>query len=104
MDHDALKYMINKPQLSGQIARWVLLLQEFNFTKQVRPGKSHTNADRLSRFNKELGTEPIDDSFPNAHLFFIDTMSSKFVEIINYLPTNTFSADFSTKQKKLINP
>jgi hypothetical protein len=26
IDHDALKYMINKPQLSGRIARWVLLL------------------------------------------------------------------------------
>jgi hypothetical protein len=39
VDHDALKYMINKPQLSGRIARWVLLLQEFNFTIQVRPGR-----------------------------------------------------------------
>ena len=35
VDHDALKYMINKPQLSGRIARWVLLLQEFNFTIHV---------------------------------------------------------------------
>ena len=26
IDHDALKYMVNKPQLSGRIARWVLLL------------------------------------------------------------------------------
>jgi hypothetical protein len=26
VDHDALKYMVNKPQLSGRIARWVLLL------------------------------------------------------------------------------
>ena len=26
VDYDALKYMINKPQLSGRIARWVLLL------------------------------------------------------------------------------
>ena len=30
VDHDALKYMINKPQLSGRIARWVLLLQELH--------------------------------------------------------------------------
>ena len=35
VDHDALKYMINKSQLSGQIARWVLLLQEFTFTIHV---------------------------------------------------------------------
>ena len=41
IDHDALKYMINKPQLSGRIARWVLLLQEFDFTINVRPGKIH---------------------------------------------------------------
>ena len=26
VDHNALKYMVNKPQLSGRIARWVLLL------------------------------------------------------------------------------
>jgi hypothetical protein len=26
VDHDALRYMIDKPQLSGRIARWVLLL------------------------------------------------------------------------------
>ena len=99
VDHDALKYMINKPQLSGRIARWVLLLQEFNFTVQVRPGKNHANADHLSRLSEELGTEPIDDSFPDAQLFFIDTVSSEYAEIINYLQTNTFPTDFSTKQK-----
>ena len=32
IDHGALKYMIKKPQLSGKVARWVLLLQEFDFT------------------------------------------------------------------------
>jgi hypothetical protein len=48
VDHDALKFMINKLQLSGKVARWVLLLQEFNFTIQVRPGKHHANADHLS--------------------------------------------------------
>ena len=35
VDHDALKYLINKPDLSGRLARWVLLLQEFNFTVVV---------------------------------------------------------------------
>lgn len=77
VDHDALKYMINKPQLSGRIARWVLLLQKFNFTIQVRPGKNHANANDLSRISEELGTEPIDDSFPDAQSFFIDTIFFK---------------------------
>lgn len=66
VDHDALKYMVNKPQLSGRIARWILLLQEFNFIVEVRRGKSHANVDHLSRPNDESGSEPIDDSFPDA--------------------------------------
>ena len=41
IDHDALKYMVNKPQLSGRIARWVLLLQEFDFDVDVRPRKKN---------------------------------------------------------------
>lgn len=32
VNHDALKYMVNKPVLSGRIVHWVLLLQEFDFT------------------------------------------------------------------------
>ena len=47
-NHDVLKHMINKPQLSGQIARWILLLQELNFTINKRLGKCHANADLLS--------------------------------------------------------
>ena len=63
VDHDALKYMINKPQLSGRIARWVLLLQEFTFTIHICPGKKHANADHLSRLTNELDGDPIPDSF-----------------------------------------
>ena len=74
MDHDALKYMINKPQLSGRIARWVLLLQEFTFTIHVRPGKKHANANHLSRLTDDLGTIPIPDSFPDADLFAVDVI------------------------------
>ena len=72
VDHDALKYMINKPQLSGRIARWVLLLQEFDFVIQVRPGKHHANADHLSRISNDLNIEPIDDNLPDAQLFEVD--------------------------------
>jgi len=41
VDHDALKYMVNKPQLSGCMVCWVLLLQKFDFTIEVQPGKNH---------------------------------------------------------------
>jgi hypothetical protein len=69
VDHDALKYMINKPQLSGRIARWILLLQEFNFTINVRPNKIHANADFLLQISEEINAESIDDNFLDARLF-----------------------------------
>ena len=49
MDHDSLKYLVNKPDLSGRIARWILLLQEFNDEVRVKSRKSNSNADYLSR-------------------------------------------------------
>ena len=75
MDHDALKYMINKSQLSGRIAMWVLLLQEFTFTIHVRPCKKHANADHLSWLTNELDGDPIPDSFLDVDLFVVDVIS-----------------------------
>lgn len=100
MDHDALKCMINKPQLSGRIARWVLLLQEFNFTVQVRPGKQHANADHLSRLSMVEAIEPIDDNLPDAHIFNVDIIHLEYVGIIHYLTQEEFPVDFIEKQKK----
>ena len=67
-DHDALKYMIHKPQLRERITRWVLLLKKFNFIVEVRPRKSHANADQISRLN-EFGSRHIDDLFLDVQLF-----------------------------------
>lgn len=72
VDHDTLKYMINKPQWSGRIARWILHLQEFNFTIEVRPSKSHVNDDVLSGLHKAFGSKTIASSFPYARLFYTD--------------------------------
>lgn len=47
IDHDSLKYLVNKPDLSGRIARWILLLQEFNYEVVVKSGKSNANANFL---------------------------------------------------------
>jgi hypothetical protein len=100
VDHDALKYMINKPQLSRRIARWVLLFQEFNFTIKVKPGKTHANADFLSRISKEINPESIDDNFLDAQLFNIDVIPTEYANIIHYLTTNTFPLEYTDKQKQ----
>jgi hypothetical protein len=37
VDHEALLYIVNKPTIIGQIAKWLLLLQEFNFKVIYKP-------------------------------------------------------------------
>ena len=37
IDHSILLYMVNKQDLTGRLARWMLLLQEFDFHIQHRP-------------------------------------------------------------------
>ena len=49
-DHQPLQWLFSRKDLQGQSARWVLLLQEFDFEVQHRPGHTNGNADTLSRF------------------------------------------------------
>lgn len=48
-DHQALKYLTTLKEPTGQLARWLEKLQDFNFSIEHRPGRKHTNADALSR-------------------------------------------------------
>ena len=48
-DHSALKWLRNIKHSSGRLSRWSLLLQGFDFDVIHKPGKSHQNADVLSR-------------------------------------------------------
>ena len=64
-DHNSLKYLVNKPDLSGRIARWILLLQEFNYEVVVKPGKANSNADYLSRQRGTEAATTILPSFPD---------------------------------------
>ena len=49
-DHQPLLWLMRARDLSGQYARWQVLLQEYDFTLEHRAGAKHTNADVLSRF------------------------------------------------------
>jgi hypothetical protein len=100
MDYDAYKYMINKPQLNGCIARWVLFLQEFNFTVEVTPSKSHANVDHLSRLNKEFGSKIVNDCFLHVELFYIHVIHLEYAEIIEYFQNNKLPIDFNDKQTR----
>ena len=49
-DHEPLKWIMTTTKLTGKLARWSLLLQEYDFTVEHRAGGDNTNADCLSRY------------------------------------------------------
>ena len=49
-DHEPLRWLMTTEKLTGEMARWSLLLQEYDFTVQHRAGVDNTNAECLTRF------------------------------------------------------
>jgi site-specific DNA-cytosine methylase len=52
-DHQPLLWLMTCNELTGKHARWALMLQDFDFTIEHRPGLKHQNADVPSRFPRE---------------------------------------------------
>ena len=48
-DHASLQYIKTLTTMPDQMYRWILALEEYDYTITIRPGKDHTNADTLSR-------------------------------------------------------
>ena len=61
---DPIKYLVSRPALSGRIAKWLLLLGEFDITVQTPKAiKSQALADLLAHFPNE-GEKVITDAMP----------------------------------------
>jgi len=48
-DHAALRWLKHTPEPIGQQARWLEILEEYDYSIVHRPGRLHSNADSLSR-------------------------------------------------------
>jgi len=59
VNHMAFVYMVNKPQVSKMIARWLLLFLEYEFIEIFKPGRTHVVATNLSKLPNSL--EPLGD-------------------------------------------
>ena len=99
-DHLALKYLVNKPVLGGNICRWLLLFQEYDFEVIVKPGRLNAGPDHLSRL--ESGEEPIslEECLPNAQLFSIQIADDQFQDIIHFLTTGEAPEPYTTQWRK----
>ena len=107
-DHDSLKYLVNKSDLSGRIARWILLLQEFTYKVTVKSGKANANADFLSSQCGITATISITVEFPDEFLgerilesvFRIDTTEeSEFKDVIRYLVERKYPKGLTREEK-----
>jgi hypothetical protein len=99
-DHSTLKYLVNKPVLTGRICRWLLLFQEIDVKVIIKPGKMNARPDHLSRVTN--GEEPtnLEDKFFDAKLFSVHVVNEYFTNIIEYLSIWVAPQEFSTARKK----
>ena len=78
---------MNKPITHGCVTTWLVLIQEFDITIVDKPGKDNVVADFLSRMDTSDEGTPVEDSFPNQHLFAISTHTPWYANITNHLST-----------------
>ncbi len=86
-DQKALTYLVNKPNPSGRLTRWLLLMEEFGINIIHRPRRWHGNVDGLTRAYEGLGDVSEDDDFPDVAIMSIDVEEAleEYQEIIQYL-------------------
>ncbi|MCO5612148.1 hypothetical protein L7F22_066410 [Adiantum nelumboides] len=77
VDHSALLYLVRQQNLTGGLAIWVLLLQEFDFEVIHRPGAQHAVADNLSRLDSGESPSRIADDFLDASLFLVGVVADE---------------------------
>ena len=59
-DHNAVRWLMNIKEPTGRLARWAVLLQQYDFNIVHRSGKSNGNADALSRRDYDNLIAPLD--------------------------------------------
>ena len=71
VNHEALIYIVNKAFLVGKMARWMLILQKFDFAIQHTPGQANTLADFLFRLENIEPSKEVYAELSDASLFSI---------------------------------
>ena len=93
---------MNKPITPGRITRWLLLLQEFDIKIVDKPGKDNVVPDFISRMDNNDECTPVEDSFPDEHLFADSTKPLWYADIANYLSTGKVPPYLSYREQQRI--
>ncbi|KAL3887802.1 hypothetical protein ACJMK2_000195 [Sinanodonta woodiana] len=73
-DHAALKYLKDIKNPTGRLGRWSMLLQGFQYDVIHKAGRSHQNADVLSRIPYEQQPEDKDSDWDIGAIFGNETL------------------------------
>ena len=98
--HMTIKYLIYKAELSERLARWVLLLEEFDYMVEYKPGRMHLQADHLSRLSEEMSKSLMDDRLVNDSLFMLTAKPNWYVGIVKFLITQKLPDDWTKADRK----
>ncbi len=55
IDHKVLTYLVNKSNLNGRLAWWLLLMEELDIDIIHHLGRQHGNVDGLTRVDEGVG-------------------------------------------------
>ena len=102
VDHMAIKFLINKAELSGMLARWILLLEEFDYTVEYKPGRMHLQADHLSRLSDEAGSSPVDDSLRDDNIFLVTAKADWYPSIVKFLTTQQLTGELRREARRKV--
>ncbi|GJU11416.1 reverse transcriptase domain-containing protein [Tanacetum coccineum] len=105
-DHSALKYLFNKKDAKARLLRWILLLQEFDFSVIDTKGAENYAADHLSRlenpYENVFDPKEITETFPLETLNAVNSYQSTpwFADFANYHAGNFLVKGMTSQQKK----
>ena len=96
-DHHALKWLMTIKDVTGHLAHWSLLIQQFDFNIKHRPGITNGNADGLScRLYNVTSLAALNSilSFPVENIVEMQKKKdSDLAPMITYLATKTLPND-----------
>jgi hypothetical protein len=93
----ALAYLVNKPQVSKRIARWLLLFLKHDFTIVYKPSKTHVVINALARLPNITKPTSVLDQTTNPSLFYIELQWLNDVK--EFLKTGQIEGTLFVQQK-----
>src|SRR3954469_4192835 len=106
-DHTAVKWILNKVDAMGRHARWRVLMSEYDYEVQSRPGPQNGNADALSRLRMDEANAEEVDNEPKHLAFRTVALKSKWVDeawykdIYLWLETMTIQKESAVDRKRI---